>query len=253
MRSCIQSGRKNKNARAAAKTCIFKAGAAALRGHCRRGAAVFTGHQPVRCPDRAVYGRNYGLCAAAAHAVPASDRAGAEDRHCRYHQLCNQPSDFMHRVETARPSRGVQNAAVRHVDDCFYVPDPAHGHSARRSAGRMSHRRHSLRLRHRHHALDGRHDGRHGRDRHDAHQKGLAYVHRPCEPVLEHGALCDLRRRVQPVHGDLFDPVFVHLHDGDGQAAHAEHQRRGHGRDEGPEPGDGARNSRRPPPRHYAL
>mgnify|MGYP001367598536 CR=1 FL=1 len=66
-------------------------------------------------------------------------------------------------------------------------------------------------------------------------------------------ALYAICRRVQPVHGDLFDPVLVHLHDGNGQAAYAEHQRRGHGRDQDPEPGDGARNSRRPPPRHYAL
>ena len=61
-----------------------------------------------------------------------------------------------------------------------------------------------------------------------------------CKPVLEHGALCDLRRCVQSVYGDLFNPVLVHLHNGDGQAAYAEHQCRGYSRDQDSESGNGA-------------
>ena len=41
-------------------------------------------------------------------------------------------------------------------------------------------------------------------------------LHRPCESDLESGALRHLRSRVQPVDGDLFDPLLVYLHHGDG-------------------------------------
>ena len=54
------------------------------------------------------------------------------ERYRGHHQLCNQPSDFMHRVAADRSPRGVQDPAVRHVDDGVSLSCPADGHSGRR-------------------------------------------------------------------------------------------------------------------------
>ena len=95
------------------------------------------------------------------------------------------------------------------------------------------------RLRYRHHALDGRHVGRHGRHRHDAPQARLGHtlLHRPCESDLESGALCHLRSRVQPVDGDLFDPLLSFISTTAMDKLHMQNINvcRGHGRHEGPQ------------------